>query len=95
MTAAFAAPNIKLDPVYVACDRQGSFFQKAAAMIDELVGRMDKSSEDKSTTKISILARVLGCEKGHEKTAYIQSSTHDRVLFKRLKQLPKESRRLP
>lgn len=26
-TAAFAAPGYKLDPVYVACDREGSFFK--------------------------------------------------------------------
>ncbi len=65
-TAAFALPGVKIDPVYVACDRQGSFFQMAAAMIDELVGRMDQSSENSSKTKVSILAKVLGYEKERE-----------------------------
>ena len=65
-TAAYSMPGIRLDPVYVACDREGSFFQMAAAMIDELAGRMDQTSESKDATKASILLKVLGYEKTSE-----------------------------
>ena len=44
-TAAFSAPGYRFDPIYVACDREGTFFQMAAAMIDELAGRMDQTVE--------------------------------------------------
>ena len=61
-TAAFHAPGYKFDPVYVGCDRQGTFFQLAAAIIDELAGRMDQSSEKTNSTKMTLLAKVLGLE---------------------------------
>lgn len=67
-TAAFSMPGIKLDPVYVACDREGNFFQLAAAIIDELAGRMDQSSTSKDSHKIAILAKVLGYERVSENT---------------------------
>lgn len=62
-TAAFSFPGIKMDPVYVACDREGTFFQLAAAMIDELAGRMDQTANITTGSKQSILLKVLGYEK--------------------------------
>ena len=64
-TAAFSAPGYQFDPIYVGCDREGTFFQMAAAMIDELAGRMDQTSERSASEKVSILAKVLGYEKSN------------------------------
>lgn len=61
-TAAFSAPGYAFEPIYVACDREGTFFQMAAAMIDELAGRMDQSVERSLTEKVSILSKILGYE---------------------------------
>jgi uncharacterized protein len=70
-TAAFSAPGYKFDPIYVGCDREGSFFQMAAAMIDELAGRMDQAIERTVSEKASILAKLLGYERGNsEKRIY-------------------------
>ena len=58
-TAAFRAPSYKFYPVYVGCDREGNFFQLAAAIIDELAGRMDQSIEKTVSTKRAVLAKIF------------------------------------
>jgi hypothetical protein len=67
-TTALMAPGYNFDPVYVACDREGNFFQLAAAIIDELAGRMDQSVEKTAATKRSLLLKVLGRESSSSET---------------------------
>lgn len=65
-TAAFAAPGHKFDPVYVACDREGTFFDMAAAMVDEIAGHMDQTKNSTNSEKASLLASILGYERSRE-----------------------------
>jgi uncharacterized protein len=66
-TAAFQAPGFKFDPVYVGCDRLGTFFDLASAIIDELSGRVDQSIETKSVSGLKI-GGLLSGEKSSEVT---------------------------
>lgn len=94
-TAAFSAPGYKFDPIYVACDREGSFFQMAAAMIDELAGRMDQSVERTTTEKVSILSKVLGYEKGSsDKRIYPEFDSLSRFI-QALKAITESSQKPP
>lgn len=63
-TAAFQAPGYNFEPVYIGCDRQGTFYQLAAALIDELAGRMDQTQQRTTSSKTTLLIKVLGYERG-------------------------------